>query len=161
MLPKFTESDFRPTPWSSAKDKARFANWLVKFIDGRCPENKFPQWAYENLSNTFGFIAHYNRLGFCDTYFQNAQTRSQFIDNMASYPWAGVNPEHTYGDVEIAVIKWIKQANILARYSQEAALEREGRERALLAALQKKYAGIEPSPQLQPQPPQLNLFAGA
>ena len=151
MPKRFTADAFQPTRWQSAQDKAKFANWLVRFVESGCPAGQFPQWAYARLIQTFGFIAHYNRTGFAGTYFQNAQTRLDFVDQMATCWWAN-------SDVEQAVQAWLRQNQVVERYRRAADLEREARERAVLAALQEKYAGRPPSPELMPQPAQLSML---
>jgi hypothetical protein len=88
MPDQFVDNNFQPTGWHTAQDKARFTNWLVQFITSGYPADKFPQWAYERLIQTFCFIAHYNRTGLADTYFRDAQTRLRFVSAMLAYPWA-------------------------------------------------------------------------
>ena len=158
MSKLFQASEFQPTRWNTADDKARFANWLAGFISNGCPAEKLPQWAYEKLINTFGFIAHYNWAGFADTYFDSAQTRLRFVTNLLTYPYAGVNPDCTYGDVELAIRDWMQRFHIVARYRRAAECEQEMSERATLAALAQKYADRPLSPGLQPQPAQLSLM---
>lgn len=158
MSQLFQASQFRPTKWATAEDKARFANWLAKFIDDDCPAGKFPEWAYDRLNKTFGFIAHYNRGGFASTYFRSAQTRLRFVTNLLTYPFAGSNPDCTYGDVELAIRAWMDSHHILERYQRAAELEQEISERAMLAALTQKYVDRPLSPELHPQPAQLSLL---
>ena len=158
MSKLFQASEFQPTRWNTAEDKARFANWLVGFIINGCPADKLPQWAYEKLTHTFGFIAHYNRAGFADTYFDSAQTRLRFVTNLLNYPYAGANPDCTYGDVELAIRDWMQRYHIGERYRRAAEFEQEMSERTLLAALAQKYADRPLSPGLQPQPAQLSLL---
>ena len=159
-MPKlFQASDFQPTRWNSAEDKARFANWLAQFISNGCLADKFLQWAYEKLTHTFGFIAHYNRAGFADTYFDSAQTRLRFVTNLLSYPYAGANPDCTYGDVELAIRDWMQRCHIVERYRRAAEFEQKMSERTLLAALAQKYADRPVSPEWEPQPAQLSLLS--
>jgi hypothetical protein len=59
-MPKgpFLPSDFLPTKFSTAADKADFGNTLLHFIDSEWKETLFIKTFYNQLSNTFGHIAH-------------------------------------------------------------------------------------------------------
>jgi hypothetical protein len=56
---RFQAESFTPTKWSTAEEKATFANHLLAFIAADCPESKFTKAFYNRLSQCFGFIAHY------------------------------------------------------------------------------------------------------
>jgi hypothetical protein len=58
----FSPDDFTPTQFSTAEQKAAFANQLVAFIAAGFPEKRFTKALYERLSNCFGFIAYLNRI---------------------------------------------------------------------------------------------------
>ena len=60
-MPKgpFSPSQFVPTEWSTAADKAKFGNTLLRFLDADCPRELFTKKFYTRLSMTFGNIAHY------------------------------------------------------------------------------------------------------
>ena len=55
----FLPSEFVPTKFSSAADKADFGNALLNFLDAECPQQLFNKKLYHRLSMTFGHIAHY------------------------------------------------------------------------------------------------------
>jgi hypothetical protein len=55
----FSPDDFTPTKFSTAEQKAAFANQLLAFIASGFPEKKITNAFYERLCNCFGFIAHY------------------------------------------------------------------------------------------------------
>ena len=55
----FQSESFTPTKWSTAEEKAKFANELMAFIAADFPENKFTKALYDRLSQCFGMIAHY------------------------------------------------------------------------------------------------------
>ena len=59
--PAFEPDHFTATQWSTAEDKAKFANALMKFIAHEFPRQSFSKTLYQRLSNTFGHIAHYNQ----------------------------------------------------------------------------------------------------
>ena len=61
--PAFEPDQFIATQWSTAEDKAKFANALMKFIAHEFPRQSFSKALYQRLSNTFGHIANYNRDG--------------------------------------------------------------------------------------------------
>ena len=56
--PAFEPDQFVATKWSTAEDKAKFANALMKFIAQEFPRPDFSKALYQRLSNTFGHIAH-------------------------------------------------------------------------------------------------------
>jgi hypothetical protein len=60
-MPKgpFLPSEFEPTEWSTAAEKASFGNTLLHFLDADCPRRLFTKRFYTRLSMTFGNIAHY------------------------------------------------------------------------------------------------------
>jgi hypothetical protein len=55
----FSPSQFIPTKWSTAEEKARFGNALLHFIESGFTRNLFTDRLYSRLSNCFGHIAHY------------------------------------------------------------------------------------------------------
>ena len=55
--PAFQPDQFIATQWSTAEDKAKFANALMKFIAHEFPRQSFSKALYQRLSNTFGHIA--------------------------------------------------------------------------------------------------------
>ena len=55
----FSPSEFVPTEFSTAADKADFGNTLLHFLDADCERNLFTKKFYNRLSMTFGHIAHY------------------------------------------------------------------------------------------------------
>jgi hypothetical protein len=63
-MPKgpFLASEFVPTKFSSAADKADFGNALLNFLDADCTQELFTKKLYQRLSMTFGHIAHYVEL---------------------------------------------------------------------------------------------------
>jgi hypothetical protein len=60
-MPKgpFVPSEFVPTKFSTAADKAEFGNAFLHFIESEWKETLFTKTFYNRLSNTFGHIAHY------------------------------------------------------------------------------------------------------
>jgi len=55
----FTVSDFVPTKWSTAEEKAAFGNNLLHFMMTGFLADRFTEKLYTRLSMCFGHIAHY------------------------------------------------------------------------------------------------------
>lgn len=135
----FSPSQFTPTKWQTAKDKAAFANRFVRFVKSDFAANHFTDQFYQRLSNTFGNIAHYNRGGFWDTFFTTTADKVRFLERTLQHPCYG-DPAWTYSDVERALQAWLRADETLERYRQRLVEETEAAERAELARLQRKYA---------------------
>jgi len=104
----FRAEQFTPTQFSSAADKARFANHLVRFIKADFPKSLFPKWFYTRLSMTFGHIANFNEYGFFTTFFVDDKGKRRFMDMTKHHSCFG-DPTHTFCDVEKAVQKWLRE----------------------------------------------------
>ena len=76
----FLPSDFLPTKFSTGTDKATFGNTLLHFIDSEWKQTLFTEKFYNQLSNTFGNIAHYNRATFYSTWFTCDADRLRFLE---------------------------------------------------------------------------------
>ena len=134
----FDSSQFTPTKWSTAQDKAAFANRFIRLVQSDFAAKHFTEKFYQRLTNTFSHIAHYNRGGFWDTFFTSTADKVRFLKMTVQYPCHG-DPAWTYSDVEQAVRAWLKAVGTLEQYQQRLADEIEAGERALLARLQQKY----------------------
>jgi hypothetical protein len=134
-----TFTEFMPTQWSSAQDKAAFAKQFVRFVQSGFAAKHFTDRFYRRLSNTFCHIAHYNRGGFWDTFFTSTADKVRFLEQILQHPCYG-DPAWTYSDVERALQAWLKADGTLERYRQRLAEETEAGERAEFVRLQKKYA---------------------
>lgn len=176
-MPKgpFLPSEFVPTQFSSAADKADFGNALLHFLDSDCPQELFTKKLYQRLSMTFGNIAHYDRSGFYDTWFTRARHRAAFVEKMLRWPCHG-DPEFTFSDVEYAIGQVLRQRNYLARFELKAAEALRTAELEDLERLEAKYrtqktlenAGTatetapralpDPSPSSSGIPSQISLF---
>ena len=134
----FDPSQFTPTKWDTAKDKAAFAKQFVRFVQSDFAAKHFTEKFYRRLSNTFGHIAHYNRGGFWETFFTTTADKVRFLKMTLQYPCYG-DPTWTYSDVERALQQWIQVSNLLEQYRQRMTEETEAGERTQLARLQAKY----------------------
>ena len=135
----FTSSQFTPTQWSTAQDKAAFAKQFVRLVQSDFAAKHFTDKFYRRLSNTFGHIAHYNRAGFWDTFFTTTADKVGFLEQTVQYPCYG-DPVWTYSDVERAIRVWLEAEGMLARYRQRLAKDTVVAERAEWSRLQQKYA---------------------
>jgi hypothetical protein len=137
---QFSSDDFTPTKFSTAEQKAAFANQLLAFIAAGFPEKKFTKALYERLSNCFGFIAHLNRNGFFETFFTCTSDELRFIKALANAPCYG-DPAYTLSDVERAIGEVVRSMGWVSVYETRLAQENETIERSMLASLQAKYEG--------------------
>ena len=137
--PKFTAAQFTPTKYSTAEDKAKFANHFVRFVEQDFKPTLFPNWFYTRLSCCFSHIAHFSREGFYGTWFAGDCQRRDFLRRALRHRAFG-DPEFTYCDVERELKRWIAVSGKLAQLDVKIAASVELSERAELARLQAKYA---------------------
>jgi hypothetical protein len=109
----FQASQFTPTQWSTAKDKAWFANQFVRFVRSDFAARHFTDRFYRRLSNTFGHIAHYDRAGFWGEFFTTNADKVRFVEQTLQWPCYG-DPAWTYSDVERAIQAWLRDAAVRA-----------------------------------------------
>ena len=134
----FLPSDFTPTKFSTAADKADFGNAFLNFVDLEWKQSLFTKKFYSRLCNTFGHIAHYDRLTFYSTWFGCDADRLRFLNHSLNWPCWG-DPAFTFCDVERALQREIRKRNYLGRYELKAAESLHAAEKALLERLQAKY----------------------
>jgi hypothetical protein len=139
-MPKgpFLPSEFVPTKFSTAADKADFGNAFLHFIDSEWKETLFTKTFYNRLSNTFGHIAHYDRSTFYSTWFTSDGDRLRFLEQSLGWPCWG-DAEFTFCDVEHALQREIRKRNYVARYELKAAEAVRSAEMAILERLEAKY----------------------
>jgi hypothetical protein len=148
--PRFTADMFVASKFSTADEKADFANKLMAFIEGGFEEKKFTKALYRRLSLTFGFIAHYDHANYWAEYFTRSEDKARFLDQIASFPCYG-DPEYTFSDVEKAVKSRVRHMGFVDYYADLAKAETEQAERATLARLQAKYdSSRQPTAPLSP-----------
>jgi hypothetical protein len=134
----FDASQFVPTQWSTAADKAAFGNTYLHFIESEWKRSLFTKSFYQRLSNCFGHIAHYNQHQFYETWFTCDKHRLGFLKNTLSWPCWG-DPTFTFSDVERAIKQEVRARNYLALYELKAAEELRTAEMAVLTRLEAKY----------------------
>lgn len=159
-MPKgpFFPSEFVPTKFSAAKDKADFGNTFLHFIESEWVRTAFTKSFYNRLSMCFGHIAHYDLTNFYQTWFTSDADRLEFLRHTLSWPCWG-DPEYTFCDVERTIQQEILKRNYLARYELRAAEALRSREMEALVRLEAKYRVAPPAWQrkirvcLQPRQP--------
>lgn len=70
---------FQDVKFMSAKEKELVLKQWIRFIRGGFQWKQFTDRLYEHLHLHCSFIAHYNRLGFYETYFENPEDTARFI----------------------------------------------------------------------------------
>jgi len=138
MKTLFTASQFTPTAYDSAEQKAKFATQFVRFVEADFKRTLFPKWFYKALSCTFGHIAHYDQNGFYHTWFRDTRAKLAFLDRTLEFPRYG-DPKFTYSDVETVLARWVAESKKADYYRGRLASETEAAERAELARLTFKY----------------------
>ena len=145
--PPFEAAAFIATEFSSAADKAAFANDLMRFLAKDYPDTGFTKKLYHRLSLCFGHIAHYNRDGFYGRFFADIGGKLEFVRQTLAWPAYGA-PDYTYCDVERAVAARVRASGLLLELESQRMDEIETAERAALARLKAKY---EPQPDQPPR----------
>jgi hypothetical protein len=134
----FSPSEFVPTEFSTAAEKADFGNTLLHFLDVDCDRNLFTKKFYNRLSMTFGHIAHYDIHGFYGTWFTADQHKAAFVQRTLRWPCHG-DPKFTFSDLEYAIQRVVRQRNYLAQYELRASQALRSAEVRELERLEAKY----------------------
>lgn len=145
----FSPSQFIPTKWSTAEEKARFGNALLHLIDSGFTRSLFTDRLYGRLSNCFGHIAHYNSTRFYEEWFLSLSAQVRFLEHTLRFPCYG-DPEFTFSDVESEIQREIRNRNYLPRYQLLLAEEQRVAELTLLERLEGKYRSRRKDPQERP-----------
>jgi hypothetical protein len=138
QIPKLNAADFKATKFDTAEVKAKFGNHLLRFIAEEYPPHLWTKVFYNRLSMTFSNIAHYNQLGFWETWFETTADQIEFLQNIAKYPCWG-DPEFTYSDVEKVIRARVRNSDVIAWKERILAEERKKRDLAELARLKSVY----------------------
>jgi hypothetical protein len=139
-MPKgpFLSSEFVPTEFSTAEDKADFGNTFLHFIEAEWKHTLFTKNFYSRLSMCFGHIAHYNQRGFYETWFASEADRLRFLRHTIDWPcWR--SPEFTFCDVERAIKREVRRRNYVAHYELRVAEAVRSAEMEILRRLESKY----------------------
>ena len=144
-MPKgpFLPSEFVPTKFSTAQDKADFGNSLLHLIESEWALALFTKSFYNRLSMCFGHIAHVDRMGFYETWFTSDADRLKFLRHTLNWPCWG-DPKFTFCDVERATQQEVRGRNYLAHHELRAAEAVSSREMEILKQLEAKYRTVAP-----------------
>ena len=138
MYTFFTASDFLPTKWSTADEKAQFGNTLLYFMLTGFLAGRFTEKLYTRLSMCFGQIAHFDRNNFAKTWFDSPESIASFVNHLMQWPCHG-DAGYTFSDVERAIQREAVRLNLVVKVNEAAASSIRQRELALLDALESKY----------------------
>jgi hypothetical protein len=142
----FLPTEFTPTKFSTADDKAEFGNHFLRFIDSEWAQTLFTKDFYHRLSMCFGNIAHYDRGTFYETWFTTDHDRLRFLEKTLKWPCWG-DPEYTFSDIERAIQQELRKRNYLARYELRVAEAERTAEMETLRRLEAKYHPPAPRPE--------------
>ena len=70
---------FRDSEFMSAREKLLVQKAWVRFLKNGLRREDFSDRLYMHLINHCSFIAHYNRVGFYATYFENGEDTTRFL----------------------------------------------------------------------------------
>ncbi|GBQ27259.1 hypothetical protein AA0472_2368 [Acetobacter estunensis NRIC 0472] len=155
--PPLVAEQFTPTTWSSAADKARIGNAILRFLAQGMPAEKFNKALYGRVSQMWSHIAHFNSLGFRSAWFASAKTRHAFLKHMVDYPCWG-DPAFTWSDVEREIGQRVRENLLVEAWAKQARDEEEAHERAMLEMLMKKHGVAAAVPVVNRPAMQLGLF---
>jgi len=133
-----TASDFLPTKFMPADTKAWFAVHFLRFASADFPKHHFTQRFYDRVMNTFGMIAHYDRMGFWTEYFTSTAGKVEFIEQVIEWPCYG-DPNDTFSDAEREIQRRLRQVDLLGLYRKLSRAERDTAERAEFARLKARF----------------------
>lgn len=148
LKPAVDASFFTPTEFSSAEEKAKFFNKLMRFIASDFQQSLFTKFVYNHTHIHMGFIAHYSIHGFWEEYFLNTSGKITFLENLAGdHVCVYGNPHYTFCDVHRMVIERLQTAEIINLYKQRLAFETLQTKRALYESLRREFEGDQASDQ--------------
>jgi len=97
---------YKATAHNTADDKEWFEAAFKEFVEGGYQIKGFTQRFYQRLSNCFGHIAHYDRVGFFGEQFSTKEKIAAWEKRIAYWQAYG-NPGFTYSDVEKVLSEWM------------------------------------------------------
>ncbi|NHN93261.1 hypothetical protein [Acetobacter sicerae] len=155
--PPLDPAFLKPTRWATTEEKAKLGNAMLRFIAQGMPAEKFTASLYERLSNMFGFIAHCDRHGFAQTWFDSAVTRRDFLDQIARHPCWG-DPGFVWSDVEREIGQRVRENLLVEAWASRAREDQDAREKAELVRLMAKHGVAPVSPVAAAPAVQMGLF---
>jgi hypothetical protein len=156
----FLPSQFIPTKWSTAEDKARFGNTFLHFVESDFARSIFAEKLYSRLSKCFSHIAYYNCSQFYEEWFSSLSAQVRFLEHTLRFPCYG-DPEFAFSDVEREIQREVRNRNYLARYQLRLAEEQRAAELTLLQHLEGKYRSWRADPEEAPASAPPEVGSGA
>lgn len=145
----FSPSQFIPTKWSTAEEKARFGNALLHLIDSGFARNLFTDRLYSRLSNCFGHIAHYNSTGFYEEWFLSQTAQVRFLEHTLRFPATEIRSSR-FRTWSVRFSGRSATGIIFRGINCSLAEEQRGAELTLLERLEGKYRSRREDPQEGP-----------
>ena len=116
----FTASDFLPTKWSTADEKAAFGNNLLHFMLTGFLAGRFTEKLYTRLSMCFGYIASSIAMALPKRGLTAPRALPSFVNHLMQWPCHG-DPGYTFSDVERAIQREAARLNLVAKVNEAAA----------------------------------------
>lgn len=113
---------YTATKFSTVKDKERFVKQFKSFVKSDYDIHKFPKLFYIRLSMCFGHIAHYDQLGFYDTFFRDTAGKLDFVNQCIHNGGVG-DPAWTFADVERQIQLWLVETGEYRRLQDVYAVQ--------------------------------------
>jgi len=129
---------YTATKFATAEDKEKFVKDFIKFVEKDFTQSLFTEKFYNRLMNTFGHIAHYNQLGFWETFFTTTPDKVAFLEQTMNWPCYG-SPEHTWCDAEREIQNQLREKKILEKWRFTANQELQSAEYAEYKRLKEKF----------------------
>jgi hypothetical protein len=108
------EYEFKDVQFLTADDKRKIIKAWERFLKNGCRWEDFTERLYHHLMHHCGFIAHYSRAGFYDTYFTEPDGTAHFLSQfdargeLKSIEYGGTRwisgPDGAYEDINRAMI---------------------------------------------------------
>jgi len=136
--PVFVTEQFVGHPWyvgrtyDSPERDARFCNQFARFLASGCAWSAFPRWFYQELSHTFGHIAHFNQHGFYETWFDTTAHRVAFLEYTLTAEFIVMAREE-------AILAWLPTTSYLDTWRAQLTAETRTRDLAELVRLATTY----------------------
>ncbi len=119
-MPSYTLVDSK---FMTVIEKQKLYDTLTRFIRKGCKPVDFTEYLYKHVMQMFQHIAHYNRQGFIDEWFNSAADRYRFLKHIMAAPCYG-DPTYTRSDVEKAMKAYlIEHIELLDLASKDAQFE--------------------------------------
>ncbi len=122
----FTAENFTNSSWGTAKQKTKFVNHFIDFVENDMKFENFPNWFCESIKYSFGKMTyhnpeHYNRNGYYNLFFLCAKDKAQFFDNILHYDYS--SSDDGRNDVVAVVRNWLIENKIYEKTIEQVKIE--------------------------------------